>query len=212
MWRTATSIGLLVLLGGCAASSLRPEIPLGTWNGTGSVVLERWSEDKAASTQPAFETIFRDYPTYLRIAERACGGERLIELDIRSQRGNMADLEGAETHIVAVLGEYKRVGDRAVLYRLRDWSYNPSEKRASKPPPADGPIAASCISEKGAVVLRVHYMQDFWDVLVFEGDRVRKIGAVFNHEQDGGLIHWSEELTRSRSETEPTSPARGEEQ
>lgn len=205
MLRAATSIGFLVLLGGCAASSLRPEVPLGTWTGTGSVVLERWSEDKTPSTQPAFETIFRDYPTQLRITERAHEGERLIEFDIRSQRGDMADLEGAETHIIAVLAEYKRVNDRVTLYRLRDWSYNPSEERASKPSPPDGPIAASCVAEKGALVLRLHYMPDFWDMLVFEGNRVRKYGAVFNHEPDGGLIHWSEEMTRSRSGAESAS-------
>lgn len=191
-------LGLIVLCAGCATPQRRAEIPLGEWSGSGTFVLEKWSsEDKEGESPPA-TLEYGTYPTHLKVGRTTVEGEGAIRLEILSQRGEVKELEGDRTHLVAHLVRQKSAADGAItLYRLAEMglSFDESEPRVGTGP--DGPTHASCMAVDGDLVLRIHYMEGFVDTFRFRGDRLYKDGVCFPEDGDG-LIHWSELLRRKR--------------
>ncbi|UCG16635.1 MAG: hypothetical protein JSV19_01090 [Phycisphaerales bacterium] len=183
---------LLVLCAGCAGPAPRAEIPFGEWSGQGTFVYERWqSADTAAEDEPA-RSIHRCYPTSLSIRPGQLDGREVVELEIRSDRGPLPELDD-RTHIKAALLKAKRVSDRAVLYRVVGFLINPKQGETLRFLDDAPPVSASCTTTDGATVLQIHYADDFVDAISFRGGHVEKSGTYFT--TDEGLIHWSETLS-----------------
>ena len=188
---------VLVLCSGCSShrgglSARVPpgEIPLGIWSGEGVFVYENW---KAEAGERA--SIYRHYPTTLSIRSSELDGRKAIEMEIRSERGLVPQLDGNSTHLKTTLVKAKRVSDTTVLYRLVAFHVNPP---AAPRPSLDNDAAsvrATCITRDSVTVLQICYMDNFVDTFRFEGDRLEKTGVVFNLKE--GLIHWAERLFTS---------------
>jgi len=186
---------LLTLTQGCSAGRHLTEIPVGQWQGRGFFVYEVWPSAEEAETQPAAPTrLYRSYPTRLVIRRLAAGERKAFELDILSERGPLPEL-GDRTHLKAALIEAGRISPAATLYRLADWKFNPQSDAVLNLNRPEAPLAASCISFDGTMILRIRYDEEFTDTFRFRGSRLEKDGILH---ADTGLIHWSERLDRRK--------------
>lgn len=181
-------LAAIVLCSGCEAPGPRGEIPLGMWSGEGVFVYEHW---KAEAGEQA--SIRREYLTSLVLWPVKIDGQKVIQMEIRSERGPVPELEGNSTHLKAALARVRRVSETTVLYRLVAFQVNPEPDEKLSFDDDAPPVAASCTTRDGVTVLQIQYTDNFVDTFRFEGDRLEKTGVFFNLNE--GLIHWVEHLT-----------------
>jgi hypothetical protein len=195
----AALVAITLLSGGCAASGLRGEIPLGQWSGEGVFVYEEWGPGGEQGGTPGRHSIHRSYPTSLSIRPGVLEGSEIIEMEIRSLRGALPDL-GDETHLKVALVKARRVSDSTVLYRpvglASNFEPGSGDELSLSFDDESPPFGASCITIDGATVLQIHYMDKFADTIRFQGDRVEKCGVYYDADQ--GLVHWCEHLLRRK--------------
>ena len=196
-----TVLGLGVLVGGCAGSPRRAEIPLGEWRGTGVFVLDRWEahEQEEHGEKWVRKSLQHGaYPTHLKIARANELGDGAVRMEILSERGEVEDMGGDRTHLLLHLRPDTSLADESItLYRLVDFglSFDANPPEPDEHP--EGLTHASCMLVNGELVLRIHYMDQFVDTLRFRGNTVFKDGSYWADGGDG-LIHWSERLERCR--------------
>ncbi|MEW6250279.1 MAG: hypothetical protein AB1716_06510 [Planctomycetota bacterium] len=139
-------------------------------------------------------TIHRRYPTELKIWEGRLDGRDVVMVDIRSRRGRLPQL-GAETHMLLILQEAKRVSRTTALYRVLGLALNPEEGQLPTVKDLTPPASATCTTLGDTTVLQIRYLEDFVDVLRFQGREVEKTGL---YHARGGLVHWTEQLRERR--------------
>ncbi len=181
----------LAFVGGCGHPNGEAEIPRGEWTGSGAFVYETWPTE-GADEPPV--SLHNCYPTHLSIRDAVLGGERVVEIEIRSERGRIDKDLGELTHIIAALRREKTLSDSAVTYRLVHWLFNPKEGEQLNPDAASPPASATCMAIDGDVVLQIHYSDEFSDTFRFRRRKVYKSGSYVKLEE--GLIHWAEILKR----------------
>jgi len=184
----------MALCGGCAAPGPRGKLPYGHWSGCGVFVYERWNEDDNPEAGKQ-QSIRRHYPTTLAIQPGKLDGQDVILLEICSDRGPLPDL-GDRTHLKLAVTEAKRVSPDTVLYRVVDVLFNPKSGQKLSLDETAPPFGAICSSVNGTTTFQIVYMDNFVDTFRFRGRHVEKTGMYYS--KDGGLIWWSERLTRHR--------------
>jgi hypothetical protein len=188
-------LAAIALVSGCAAPSPRGTLPFGEWSGQGTVVYEAWQKPDDGDQESQTHSVHRTYPTTLAIRPGRLDGHDVIEMEILSERGQLAeDDKEAKSHLKLALVEAKRVSDSAVLYRVVDFKYNPGPDEAPRFNDEAPPIGATCTEASDVRVFQIPYMERFFDTIRFRGDRVEKWGVYFD--KDAGLIQWAEKLTR----------------
>lgn len=183
-----------VLAPGCVVPTPRGELAYGEWSGEGSFVYERWAKTKAGSLQPSMESSARTYPTTLTIRPGRLDGREVIELEVHSDRGPIADLDD-KTHLKVALVRAKRVSESTVLYRPVSFQFNPGPDEQPKCE-ADSPAyGASCTTHNDVTTFQIEYMDNFVETFRFHGRHLEKTGVFFN--RDEGLVHWFERLSQA---------------
>ncbi len=179
---------------GCGQPAGPVQIPLGSWEGAGTFAYEMWPSPGDPDFDPAQPTsLHKSYPTTLAIRRLSVLGEAVVELEVRSRRGEIPEL-GHETHFIVGLSEVKAVSDSTKLFRLGYFSWNPGDHFVRKLSDSSRPIGAVCMAVDGDIVLQVYYQDRFADTYRFRGDQLFKDGAV--HDPDEGFVAWSEVLRR----------------
>lgn len=201
-WRTLVTTGALLnlaVLAGCAPAFKRADIPLGEWKGTGTVVLDKWEAAEPGQPPPPPVIEHRRYPTSLKIARATLAQDDVIRIEILSSRGEMQELAGDRTHIVAQLKPLQTLADGKIrLYQLTRFAISTDETEPDEGDEPEGLAHASCmVVDDDELVLRIHYRPTFVDTFRFQGRRLYKDGSFYGEASDG-LIHWSEELERKR--------------
>ena len=205
MDRRIALVSLLGIVGG-AFGCVTAEIPRGEWRGDGVFYCDRWGKPGAtpAGTQPgsaqpdARTRVHGTYPTWLKIADAELDGEKVLRIEILSERGEAGRLPdlGDKTHILGALRRLQPVNNAITLYQTVAFLFNPDPgdelKREVTPPPLD----ATLLRHRGGLVLQINYGDGFCDVFRFRGGQVEKTGSYFK--PDEGLIHWTEKLRRVR--------------
>lgn len=192
-WRWAPILAVLSWAG-CAQTQRPVGIPLGSWEGAGTFVYEKWPSSPEAEPDPSQPTsLFKSYPTTLAVRRVSVLGEQVVELEIHSRRGSLPDL-GDETHIIVGLCEVKAAAESAKLYRLGYSAFNPTGNYVRGLSDSAPPIGASCFAMNGDIVLHVCYEEGFADTFRFRGDLLLKDGAYYDPGE--GFISWTEVLHR----------------
>jgi hypothetical protein len=209
----------LFAVGGNRVAGHRGRIPLGQWSGRGICVYEWWdasapspveeaakavlseapgqsyeelplADEDAAEPPGPGTTIHRRYATTLTISEVRLDHREVVVLDIRSRRGPLPQL-GSETHALVMLEQTKQLSPATALYRLLGFAFNPETEALPAIDEMAPPCSASCTTLGDTTVLQIRYLDDFVDILRFEGSRLEKIGM---YHARGGLVHWAEQL------------------
>jgi len=190
----AAVLVLSALSAGC--SQQRAGIPFGHWQGRGTFVYCTWKESEEA-TQPAAPKAYqRDYDTILSIRPAKLDGQDVVELEIVSKRGRFdEDDDQDQTHLLFAVEKVKELSDSTALYRTVAFRYDPKPDDLLSRDQGDQEVSATCMTSGGACIFRITYDDDFSDVFRFQGNRLEKSGIL--HDRHGGLIHWSEHLTRT---------------
>ena len=208
----------LTVSGGVNSHS-RGGIPVGEWQGRGVCVFEWWDarapspieEAKRSALEdalgesyedlpleledgaeaPGFNTtIYRRYPTRLRIWEERIGRRQITMLEMRSQRGALPGL-GEETHTLVALEVAKRLSATTTLYRQVGFTFNPETEGMPALNESGPPCSATCTTIGDTTILQIRYLEDFVDTFRFEDARLEKSGL---YHASGGLVHWTEQL------------------
>jgi hypothetical protein len=198
--RRLASVAFLALpMSGCATG--RGDLPLGEWAGRGTFIYEEWApggpagRSPAPSTASAGVTISRDYETTLSLRPDRLADTNIVRMEIRSRRGELPSLED-ETHIIAALVPGKRVNANARLYQAIALQYNPKPDEALTVADDAPPYLATCTTTGGVTTFQIWYAENFVDVFRFSGLALEKAGVFF--EEERGLVHWNEKLSRKR--------------
>lgn len=187
---------MLLLCVGCAGVPRRAEIPIGTWSGEGTFVLEKWD---AAETADAASGVLSQgkYKTHLTIEPTTLDGRDALRMEILSERGEVEGLDGDRTHIISILCETRSIeNDTITFYRICQEGLSLDAEEPSMEYAPDEFTRATCLLRPGEVVLRIEYMDKLIDIYRFRGDTVLKDGTYGGVEAEG-YVHWSERLRRS---------------
>lgn len=189
----------IVQWAGCAQPAGSARIPLGSWEGAGTYVYEVWPAPGDADFDPAQPTsLSKSYPTTLTIRRLSVLGEPVVEMEIRSKRGEIPGL-GHESYFIAALHEGKAVSDSTKLFKLAYFQWNPGEHFVRKLSDSSPPVSAVCSAVNGDIVLQICYQDRFTDTFRFHGDQLYKDGAIFEPEK--GAICWNEVLRRVKQDS-----------
>lgn len=190
LWAFAPILAVLPWTG-CVQTQRPADIPLGSWEGGGTFLYEKWTSEEGDPDPAQPTSLHRSYTTTLTTRRVSVQGQQVVELEIHSRRGSLPEL-GNETHIIAGLSEVKVISEFARLYRVGYYTFNPNDDYVRRLSDSAPPIGASCFAINGEIVLHVCYEEGFADTFRFRSDRLFKDGAFYN--PDEGFISWSEAL------------------
>lgn len=189
------AFGAIAFWAGCASPGPRGELPFGEWAGQGTLVYEAWASSEDTEEEAKRASVLRSYPTKMSIRPGRIDDREVVEIEIMSERGRLADEDkDAQTHLKLALVKAKRVSDSTVLYRVVAFLYNPGPDAKPTFNEQAPPFSAVCSELWGAKLFQIPYMENFFDNIRFRGRQAEKSGVYFD--DDSGIIHWSERLTR----------------
>ena len=211
-----SALGLAVVLIATGCGRAHRQVPLGNWMGTGRYVdCQSFLEQGKSIGAPA-KPRTGAYETALTISDAGIPGHKALLFEIRSRRGQVADLQDDQTHIFLLLVESQTHPDGVRVYTVADWNYGKDQ-----PPKVPPESLTHRLQFASAVATRVgkmlvlqlyytvpdkHHHGTFLDTFVFEGGRVRKIGRLIELRQPEKkgepdrftTLYWVEQLKRVR--------------
>jgi hypothetical protein len=195
--RNIACIGSLVaclVFTGCASLPKTAVIPTGHWSGDGMFVAGKWAAAGAADGQVVV-TQCGEYNTQLLIEKAEVDGVDAARLEITSERGAIASLDGDRTHLVMFLKPRESLADETIaVYEVAKAGLSldddPPDVSAVS---SDDKTTVTCMYDDGEIVLHVQYMEGWTDTIRFRNNVAYKDGALADKQR---LIHWSERLKR----------------
>jgi len=199
MWKRAVPAGVFVLIACWGCASPPPSIPTGEWVGQGTYIDQGYETDSGGVRKVKDDT----YKPSVTITKRSIAGQEAVVFDILSEHKPQPN-SNPYVHIVMALVRPKTLEGGSIQYdaawALRD-SPAPrelSEAEVNKGLQEPDQPKVSCLRAGNALVMHVHYSRTregkaFTDTLVFEGNRLYKMGHFIDPPR---RISWAEQLRK----------------